>query len=123
MLADAETEQLYTYLAGELSKLGLAYIHIVDHSSQGAPEVPAVMKAGIREVFHGALILLGSYDRSRAEMDLSADRGDLVAFGRPFLANPDLVDRLRNGAALNQPDSNTFYTPGEKGYIDYPLAT
>lgn len=123
MVADAETAPLYTHLAGALSKLGLAYIHIVDHSSQGAPEVPAAIKAGIRKVFHGALILSGGYDRARAEVDLNAKRGDLVAFGRPFLANPDLVARLKNGIALNQPDASTFYTPGEKGYTDYPAAS
>lgn len=123
MVADAETESLYVYLAGALSKLGLAYIHTVDHSSQGAPEVPATMKARIREVFHGALILSGGYDCARAEADLIAKRGDLVAFGRPFLANPDLVERFKKGAALTAPDASTFYTPGEKGYTDYRAVT
>ena len=61
-------------------------------------------------------------DGARAEADLAADRGDLVAFGRPFIANPDLVRRIRAGLPLAAPDAATFYTPGEKGYIDYPLA-
>jgi len=66
------------------------------------------------------LILSGGYDRDRAEGELVEGRADLVAFGRPFIANPDLVHRLETGAELAQPDFSTFYTPGEKGYTDYP---
>lgn len=114
------TDDDYTWLAGELSKLGLAYIHIVDHAAMGAPPVPDAVKQRIREAFDGPVILSGGYDRDRAEADLQAGKGDLVAFGRPFLANPDLVQRLRDGTELNAPDFDTFYTPGEKGYTDYP---
>lgn len=114
------TDADYTWLAGELSKLGLAYVHIVDHASMGAPPVSDTVKQGIRQAFDGPLILSGGYDRDRAEADLQAGKGDLVAFGRPFLANPDLVQRLRDGTGLNAPDFDTFYTPGEKGYTDYP---
>ena len=110
----------YTYLAQQLNERGMAYIHLVDHSSMGAPPVPASMKATFRSVFKGALILSGGYDAARAESDLAAGRGDLIAVGKPFLANPDLVARWKIGAALNAPDMNTFYTPGPKGYIDYP---
>ena len=110
----------YTYLAQQLNARGLVYIHLVDHSSMGAPPVPASMKATFRSVFKGALILSGGYDAARAESDLAAGRGDLIAVGKPFLANPDLVARWKIGAALNAPDMNTFYTPGPKGYIDYP---
>jgi N-ethylmaleimide reductase len=66
------------------------------------------------------VILSGGYDRARAEADLAAGKGELVAFGRPFLANPDLVDKLATNAALTAPDFATFYTPGERGYTDYP---
>jgi len=110
----------YEELARELASLGLAYVHLVDHSSMGAPKVPESIPATIRKVFPGALILSGGYDRERAEAALAAKQGDLVAFGRPFLANPDLVERLRRGASLNPPDMATFYTPGPKGYTDYP---
>ncbi len=113
-------ESDYTYLAQQLNARGLAYIHLVDHSSMGAPPVPDSMKATFRSIFKGALILSGGYDAARAERDLAAGRGDLIAAGRPFLANPDLVARWKTGAALNAPDMNTFYTPGPKGYIDYP---
>jgi len=119
MAPDAETEALYTRLATELGALGLAYIHIVDHSSMGAPEVPAATKAAIRSAFVGKLVLSGGYDAARAHADLAAGRGDLAAFGRPFIGNPDLVAKLQSGAALTAPDFSTFYTPGEKGYTDY----
>ena len=66
------------------------------------------------------MILSGGYDAGRSEKDLTADKCDLIAVGRPFLANPDLVDRWKTGAALNDPDMDTFYTPGPKGYTDYP---
>lgn len=117
--ADAEMDAMYLRLIEELNKLGLVYIHIVDHSSMGAPEVSPVLKAKIRSAFKGRYILSGGYDVARANADLDADRGDLVAFGRPFISNPDLVQKLRSGAALTAPDFNTFYTPGEKGYTDY----
>jgi N-ethylmaleimide reductase len=66
------------------------------------------------------LILSGGYDAARAEADLLAGKADLIAVGRPFLANPDLVERWRKDAPVNEPDMSTFYTPGPKGYTDYP---
>jgi N-ethylmaleimide reductase len=115
-----EMDADYTYLARELNKRGLVYVHLVDHSPQGAPVVPDSIKAMFRREFKGALILSGGYDAKRAEADIAAGKCDLVAFGRPFLANPDLVKRYKTGAALNEPDADTFYTPGPKGYTDYP---
>lgn len=116
---DVEMDAMYLRLVEELNKLGLVYIHVVDHSSMGAPEVSPALKANIRSTFKGRYILSGGYDAARANADLNADRGDLVAFGRPFISNPDLVQKLQSGAALTAPDFNTFYTPGEKGYTDY----
>ncbi len=110
----------YTYLARELNALGLLYIHLVDHSSMGAPEVPASIKAAFRKEFKGKLILSGGYDAARAESDLAEGMCDLIAVGRAFLANPDLVARWESGAALNEPDMTTFYMSGTKGYTDYP---
>jgi N-ethylmaleimide reductase len=115
-----EMEADYTYLAGKLNTLGLAYIHLVDHSAQGAPKVPDSIKATFRSTFKQTLILSGGYDVARAEADLAAGRADLIAFGKPILANPDLVERWKAGAGLNAPDMATFYTPGPKGYTDYP---
>jgi N-ethylmaleimide reductase len=115
-----EMEADYSYLAQKLNAAGLAYIHLVDHSSQGAPIVPDSMKATFRATFKRTLILSGGYDATRAENDLSAGKADLIAFGKPFLANPDLITRWKEDTALNAPDMSTFYTPGPKGYTDYP---
>ena len=110
----------YTYLAQQLNARGLVYVHLVDHSPMGAPEVPQSIKATIRREFKGCLILSGGYDAERAESDLATQKCDLIAVGRPFLANPDLVARWKTHAAVNAPDFSTFYTPGVKGYTDYP---
>jgi N-ethylmaleimide reductase len=111
----------YAYLARALNATGLFYIHLVDHSAMGAPAVPQSIKDAFREEFKGVLILSGGYDAARAESDLEASKADLIAVGRPLLANPDLVERWKTGAALNPPDRDTFYTPGAKGYTDYPV--
>ena len=117
-------ESDYAYLAEQLQKRDLAYIHLVDHSSMGAPTVPASMKDTFRRLFRNTLILSGGYDAARAEADLAAGKADLIAVGKPFLANPDLVTRWQGGHALNVPDMATFYTPGPVGYTDYAtLAT
>ncbi|MFH0908960.1 MAG: alkene reductase [bacterium] len=121
MKSDPAVEDVYEALARELSGVGLAYIHIVDHSSMGAPPVSPSVKQKIRENFRATVILSGGYDRARAEADMEAGKGDLVAFARPFVSNPDLVRRLREGLALTPPDQATFYTPGEKGYTDYAV--
>lgn len=121
MIADDQMEDLYAYLADELSKIGLVYIHLVDHSSMGAPAVPESVVQKIRNAFTGTIIASGGLDKEKAETILSLDKAELVAFGRPFLANPDLVYRMKNDLELNAPDFDTFYTPGEKGYTDYPF--
>lgn len=118
-LYDEMTED-YVYLAKQLDAVGLLYVHLVDHSSMGAPSVPDSIKRTFRKMFTRTLILSGGYDCERAEADLDAGYCDLIAVGRPFLANPDLVARWKAGAPLNTPDTDTFYTPGAKGYTDYP---
>ncbi len=110
----------YLALAGELSALGLLYLHVLDHSAMGAPPVPAEFKLKLRRGFTGLFILAGGFDSAGAERALLERRADLIAFGRLFLANPDLVERLRLNAKLNVPDMATFYVPGPKGYTDYP---
>ncbi|GAB4029702.1 alkene reductase [Spirosoma jeollabukense] len=119
-----DTHDLYVYLTGKLNDLGLVYLHLVDHSGMGAPPVPATVVEAIRETFKGTIILCGSYNVDRAEADLESGKADLIAFGRPFIANPDLVTRLETGAELAQFDPATLYAPGangfEQGFIDYP---
>lgn len=114
-------EDTFEYIAGEMGKMNLAYVHIVDHSSMGAPEVAESAKSKIQKAFGGTIIASGGFDREKAEATLKEGKGDLAAFARPFLANPDLATRMEKDLALNQPDFDTFYTPGEKGYTDYPF--
>ena len=116
----AEMDADYAYLVEQLNEIGLVYIHIVDHSSMGAPVVPNSIKQTIRETFKGLLILSGGYDAKRAESDLEDGKADLIAVGKPLLANPDLVQRWQNKGELNQADFDTFYTADAKGYTDYP---
>jgi len=121
MLLYDEMTADYTYLAEQLNALGLLYIHLVDHSAMGAPPVPDAMKETFRNLFTRSLILSGGYNAERTESDLAAGKCDLIAVGRAFIANPDLVTRWKTGAAKNEPDMATFYTPGPKGYTDYPV--
>lgn len=116
-----EIDAEYSYLAGELNKIGIVYVHIVDHSAMGAPEVPAQIKKTIKDTFQNTVILAGGYNEAKAEADLTNNSADLIAFGRPFINNPDLVDRFTNNWPLSADlDFNSFYTPDEKGYTDYP---
>ena len=115
-----DVDAQYLALTEELSKLDLLYLHLLDHSAMGAPAVPAELKVRLRAAFHGLFVLAGGFDRAGAERALEAGDADLIAFARPFLANPDLIERMRAAAPLNAIDMATFYTPGPKGYTDYP---
>lgn len=117
-----DVEDQYLALATALGTQGLAYLHLVDHSSMGAPAIPAKFRAALRHAFGGVFIASGGMDLEKAEAVLASGDADLVAFGRHALANPDLPARLEHGLALNVPDATTFYTPGAKGYTDYPVA-
>lgn len=112
----------YALLALALSDLGLAYLHVVNPAAKHA-EAFRELQARLRAGFKGAMILAGGYDRERAEADLAAGRADLIAFGTPFISNPDLVLRLEHGLPLAQADKSSFYTADEKGYTDYPFGT
>lgn len=117
----------YIELATALGELQLAYLHLVDHSSMGSPKPAAstvqAMCRAFRAAGGGAIILSGGYDKERAEADLASGAADLIAFGRPFIANPDLVARLQGELPLANPDPATFYTPGPPGYSDYPASS
>ena len=116
-----DVDASYTQLAEALGKLKLLYIHIVDHSAQGAPEVPTAVKAIIRERFAGEIIASGGLNKEKAEAILQTT-DNLVAFGQAFLANPDLVYRYEKDLPLNAADSSSFFTSDTKGYLDYPYA-
>lgn len=117
-----EIEATYKYLSEQFNNIGLAYIHLVDHSAMGAPAVPVEIKKAIRHIFKNSIILSGGYDKQRAESDIESGLGDMVAFGRPFINNPDLVSRLMKDQPLSQDlKMDLFYTADEKGYTDYPF--
>jgi N-ethylmaleimide reductase len=112
---DSNPQALFGYLLGELNRFGLAYVHVIETPMEGLDY------GALRQVFNGAYMANGGYTRERAIEALNEERADLVAFGRPFIANPDLVARFRLNAPLNEPDRATFYGGGAEGYTDYPL--
>ena len=117
-----EIDATYDYLSKELNKLDIAYIHLVDHSAMGAPAVPLEIKKLIRHNFKNTLILCGGFDKENAEIALKNGLADLIAFGRPFINNPDLVERFKNDWPLSQNlNMDLFYSADEKGYTDYPF--
>ena len=117
-----EIEATYDYLSKQLNNLDLIYIHLVDHAAMGAPVVPMGIKKLVRKNFKNALILCGGYNKETAEADIESGLADLIAFGRPFINNPDLVERMSNNWPLSQKlQMDLFYTADEKGYTDYPV--
>ena len=120
MLPYPEVDETYDYLSKELNKIGIAYIHVVDHSAMGAPPVPQAIKQTIRNNFKNTLILAGGFNQTSAEQELQTGIGDMIAFGKPFITNPDLIDRLLNDWPLKT-DYNfaTFYSADAIGYTDY----
>ncbi len=117
-----EIEATYDYLSKQLNQLDIAYIHLVDHSAMGAPEVPLAVKKIIRNNFKNTIILAGGYELERAEADIQNGLGDLIAIGRPFIFNPDLVGRMQNNWPLSEGKGmDQFYSADEKGYTDYPV--
>lgn len=115
-----EVHETYVYLAKKMNELGLVYIHLLDHSPSGKDLVPQKLRKEIRDAYKGTIIWCGAYTKESANAALASGEADLIAFGKAFVANPDLVERLAADADLNQPDFNTLYTPDKKGYTDYP---
>jgi len=117
-----EIDDTYKYLAENSAAEEYYYIHLADHSAMGAPTVPISIKESIRNIFNNTLMLSGGYTMESAESELENGLADLIGFGRPFINDPDLVERFTNGWMLSKElDMNTFYTPGERGYTDYPV--
>ncbi len=121
-MSDADPVTTYSALAHELDKLGIAYIEVVEDSFQGnhAAGRPEAVIAAIRKQFHQTYIANGAYTAGEARQRIADGNCDLVSFGRKYIANPDLVKRLRSGGELNDWDSSTFYGGDERGYTDYP---
>lgn len=112
---EQDVHETYALLATELNETGIAYLHIGVSAA-----IPQKTFDAIRQNFKRTIILCNGLTPETAEAALQAGFADLVAFGRSFLANPDLEKRIATGAPLNQPDYNTLYTPGSVGYTDYP---
>ncbi|MCX2483286.1 alkene reductase [Pedobacter sp. MR2016-24] len=112
---ESEVHDTYVYLAQELNRLGIAYLHISNN-----PGIPQKTHNAIREAFTNTIIYCNGLTAETAETMLQDGPADLVAFGRSFLANPDFMRRIEKNEPLNEPDYNTLYTPGEQGYTDYP---
>ena len=105
-----------------LQAKGIAYLHLVEADWDDAPVFTEEFRRDIRARFRRPIIVAGNYDRTKADWVLESGYADLVAFGRPFIANPDLVHRLAEGSSLAQPDGATLFGGGEHGYTDYPAA-
>jgi N-ethylmaleimide reductase len=123
---DETPEETFGYIVHELNKLHLAYLHLVEPAMVGSvsdekydPRWNSIIKQ-LRAKFHGVLMLAGGYDQNRAEKALESGRADIIAFGRPFIANPDLPERYQRNWALNPADVATFFGGDSHGYIDYP---
>ncbi|WP_298292328.1 alkene reductase [Thiomonas sp.] len=119
-IQDAQTEDIHVYLAREFDRRGIAYVHIAEPDWVGGQSLSMDLRRRLREAFGGRIIVCGNYTADSAAARIASGLADAVAFGRPFIANPDLVTRMRLGAALNKPDPSTFYGGGEAGYTDYP---
>ena len=119
-LSDSHPQALFGHLVEQLDQRGIAFLHFVEGATGGPRDLPGFDYAGARRAFKGAYIANNGYDREMAIAAVESGRADAVAFGRQYIANPDLVQRLKQGAALNQPNPQTFYTPGPVGYTDYP---
>jgi N-ethylmaleimide reductase len=115
-MSDSDPRKTFSHLVEQISQRGIGYLHVVDPAADGAKRLSPVL----RKIFDGTYIVNGGFDIAAANAAIGKGETDLVAFGVPFLANPDLPERFKRGAALNAPDQATFYAGDSNGYIDYP---
>lgn len=122
ILVDDETIAFYNYIVNRLNDYGLAYIHLIEPFTDVTGNANAIQQVAkhFRKIYKGTIIINRAFTKETGNQVIAAGDADLVSFGVPFLANPDLVARFKSDAPLNQPDQSTFYAPGEKGYTDYP---
>jgi N-ethylmaleimide reductase len=121
MVADPEPMATYPWLARELNQRGIGFLHIYCQSADWIHDAGHSMMPALRDAFHGGIIACGGFKSSAAcEAILARGHADLIAIGKPYIANPDLLERLRRDAPLNKWDVNSFYAGGAKGYTDYP---
>lgn len=125
-MSDSNPTALFSYLAERLNGFGLAYLHVIEPRVKGnvviAEDQAPIATEQLRKIFKGKIIAAGGFEPDSAEAVIEKGDADLVAFGRHFISNPDLPERIRLGLPLSPYDRATFYTRGPKGYIDYPPA-
>ena len=119
-ISDSNPQPLFDHIVDHLNALKLVYLHVIEGATGGPRDNAAFDYASLRKRFNGAYMANNGYDFELAGKMLAAGAADLIAFGKAYIANPDLVERLRRGAPLNAPDKATFYGGGAKGYTDYP---
>jgi N-ethylmaleimide reductase len=119
-VSDSNPQPLFDYIVEQLNALKLGYIHVIEGATGGPRDIAPFDYASLRKRFKGAYIANNAYDFELANKVLEQGLADLIAFGKPFISNPDLVERLKKGAPLNEWDKATFYGGGAKGYTDYP---
>ena len=121
MIADPEPLVTYPWLARELNRRGIGFLHIYSQTADWIHDAGHSMMPALRDAFHGAIIACGGFKTAAAcNAILQRGHADLIAIGKPFISNPDLVERLRRGAPLTKWDTASFYAGGERGYTDYP---
>jgi N-ethylmaleimide reductase len=119
-VSDSNPQPLFDYIVDQLNALKLVYIHVIEGATGGPRDIAPFDYASLRKRFKGAYVANNGYDFELANKVLEQGLADLIAFGKPFISNPDLVERLKKGAPLNEWDKATFYGGGAKGYTDYP---
>ena len=119
-ISDSNPQPLFNYVVEQLDALQPVFIHMIEGVTGGPRDEPAFDYAALRQRYHGAWIANNGYTAAMAEAAIANGQADLIAFGRPFISNPDLVERLRQGAPLNELDKKTLYGGGAAGYTDYP---
>ena len=122
-IADSSPQSVFFPLVRELNKLKLAYIHVIEGATGGPREFHGFDFHALRKEFSGAWMVNNGYTLEMAVEAITSGYADLVAFGKLYIANPDLVERFKRNAPLNTVDSTTFYGGGAKGYTDYPRLT
>ena len=120
-LLEDNPHETYIEAVKVLEEIGVAYLSLAEADWDEAPELPATFRNAVREVFSGRIMYAGRYTAERAAAAIEAGWADLIAFGRPFIANPDLPQRIANGWPLNPVDASSMYGGTEKGYVDYPF--
>jgi N-ethylmaleimide reductase len=121
---DSDSDAIFSHVAEALNLFPLAHLHVVEMDLASPADFCGALNPiteKLRRIYKGTYMTNGGYDRDRAERVLEAGKADLVSFGRLFLANPDLPERFKKGAPLNEPDETTFYGGDERGYTDYPF--